>query len=86
MGSLQDQWVVQVYGLRQFIWDCSAQPSNWKNDLPWLLGCGFHGECISVYGYTLERPMVSNDISYQVVMTSQSYYIVWVLNLEKILS
>ena len=28
----------------------------------WLLGWVSHGECISMYGYTLDRPTVSHDL------------------------
>ena len=32
---------------------CSALHPNWKDDLSWPSGWGSHGECSSVYGYTL---------------------------------
>ena len=33
-----------IHGFKQFSRDCSAPPSNWRNDLSWLLGWVSHGE------------------------------------------
>ena len=43
------------YLLRQLIRGCSTPPPNWKDDWSWLSGWVSHGECISVYGYTLDK-------------------------------
>ena len=31
------------------------QPPNWRDNLFWPSGWNSHGECTSVYGYTLNR-------------------------------
>ena len=44
-----------VRGFRKHIRGCRASPPNWKDNQSWLLECVSHGECLSVYGYTLDK-------------------------------
>ena len=44
-----------IHGSRQPIRGYSVLPPNWRDDWFWLLGEVSHGECTSVYGYTLDK-------------------------------
>ena len=44
-----------VHEFRQPIRGYSAPPPNWRDGWSWLLGWVSHDECISVYGYTLDK-------------------------------
>ena len=61
-----------VHGLRQSIWGGSTLPSNWRDDGSWSTKWHSYSECISIYGYTLDIPIMNSNISYQIVMIHQA--------------
>ena len=43
-----------IRGSKEPIIGYSLPSSNWRDDWSWLSGWISHGECTSVYGYTLD--------------------------------
>ena len=67
-----------VHGFGQSSRDCSASPPNWRDDLCWASGWVFHGECTNVCNAHWRKAINYHDLP--------SYYTVWTLKLERILS
>ena len=45
-----------VHGFRQSIKNYNTLPSNWIDDLFWLLRCFFsHSKCTSMYSYIFDK-------------------------------
>ena len=44
-----------IHGFGQSCRDYSTLPPDWNDDLSWSFGWVSHGECTSVYGYTLDK-------------------------------
>ena len=77
-----------IHGFRQFIWNYSALPPNWRDDLSWSSGWFFHSECTSVCDAYWTGPTTIHDKKLSVAMIHQvtNYYTTWIVNLERILS
>ena len=44
-----------IHGFGQSCRDYSTLPPDWNDNLSWSFGWVSHGECTSVYGYTLDK-------------------------------